>query len=192
MVFDTGANRSYISRSMAHKLKPAIVGHEWVSYAAFGGESASQSMLSSIHRVEVSDRLGGSHYLDLPEVPQICPPLTRTKIPAAALEVFSHLPLADEEYGSGKTFTIDILIGADWYFQFVEPSTAVRSEGLVAMSTPFGYIVGGCCKGRSPTTSAGGALISVQVASLQEVHQLGRWENQWWLPVLSKRGTCRK
>ena len=176
LVFDTGANRSYISRSMAHKLKPAIVGHEWVSYAAFGGESASRSMLSSIHRVELSDLGGGSHYLDLPEVPQICPPLTRSKIPAAALEVFSHLPLADD-YGSSTAFTVDILIGADWYFHFVEPSTAVRSEGLVAMSTPFGYIVGGCWGGMTPPISVGGALMSVQSASLHEVHQFWSLES---------------
>ena len=187
MVFDTGANRSYISRSMAKRLKPETVGHEWVSYAAFGGESASRSVLSSIHRVELSDRGGGSHYLDLPEVPQICPPLTRTKIPAATLEVFSHLPLADDEYGSGSSFTVDILIGADWYFHFVEPSTAIRSEGLVAMSTPFGFIIGGCSKGMTPRISAGGALISVQSPSWQEIHPLGRVETKWWPPGLDSR-----
>ena len=144
-------------------------------------------MLSSIHQVELSDRGGGSHYLDLPEVPQICPPLTRTKIPAATLEVFSHLPLADDEYGSGSSFTVDILIGADWYFHFVEPSTAIRSEGLVAMSTPFGFIIGGCSKGMTPRISAGGALISVQSPSWKEIHPLGRVETKWWPPGLDSR-----
>ena len=38
VVFDTGADRSYVSSQFRKKLRPKLLGHDWVSYGAFGGE----------------------------------------------------------------------------------------------------------------------------------------------------------
>ena len=45
VVFDTGAERSYLSSALRKKIRPTMVGCDWVSYGAFGGEQASRRPL---------------------------------------------------------------------------------------------------------------------------------------------------
>ena len=68
LVFDTGADRSYVASDIIKKLHSTRVTQEWVSYAGFGDEDGSPCELRPVHEVEISDRHGKSHFIQVPEV----------------------------------------------------------------------------------------------------------------------------
>ncbi|KAF0299160.1 hypothetical protein FJT64_017880 [Amphibalanus amphitrite] len=57
-------------------------------------------------------------------------------------EPFAHLQLATDCPPSGSTLHIDLVVGQDQYWALVR-SGLVRSGGLVAMETAFGWVLSG-------------------------------------------------
>ena len=142
MLLDTGADRSYVSSELVCACQPMKLGKELISYASFGGEHTSKSEMRSMLNLEISDLKGNSHFLQAAEIPSICAPLNRTQIPATVLERFKGLKFADN-YGSNNHFKVDILVGLNAYWRFVDPTKAIQHEGLVAQQTVFGYLLSG-------------------------------------------------
>ena len=66
----------------------------------------------------------------------------RTEVPSDILQAFGNLSFIDN-YGYGKQVQVDILIGLDYYWNFVNPSKTVKIGGLVAQETLFGWILPG-------------------------------------------------
>ena len=173
VVFDTGAECSYVSSQFRKKLRPKLLGHDWVSYGAFGGESASTPSLSPVFLVQLKDMDGWCHTVELAEVPIICPPLERTPVPAQVLEQFTCLGLADE-YGRHKRFHVDVLIGQDYYWTLVEFNTGQRRGALVALSTPFGYLLSGAWGSGRHEARASTSLLAFSSPSAKAITQF--WE----------------
>ena len=46
--FDTGSNKSYVSREFVEKIKPKHEGFEHVSYVSFGSKETGQSVMRNI------------------------------------------------------------------------------------------------------------------------------------------------
>ena len=168
VIFDTGAERSYLSSKLRKRIRPTMVGREWVSYGAFGGEMASPASLSSVFQVEFRDLDGRPHMLELAEIPIICPPLERTPIPAHILEGFRGLVMADE-YSQHDTYQVDVLIGQDYYWTIVDYVQGHRSGSLVALPTPFGYIVSGNWGSERVEGRTSVSLVSLGSASSKEI-----------------------
>ena len=168
VVFDTGAERSYMSSSLRRKIRPRLINRDWVSYGAFGGENASPASLSSVYQVEFRDLDGQFHKLELAEIPVICPPLERTPIPDQVMEQFRGLVLADE-YGVHATYQVDVLIGQDYYWSLVDYLQGRRYGALVALPTPFGYLVSGTWGAGRLEQRTSATLLAPRSASPKEI-----------------------
>ena len=142
VVFDSAAERTYVSSSFIKKLKSRPVGQEWLCYQGFGDQDPSVPELKPVHTLEMCDRFGNSHFLEAPEVGQICPPVHRKKLPDEVLAAYSDLDLADH-YGQDGTYVIDILVGQDYYWSLIEMKGSIKQGSLVALRSPFGYVISG-------------------------------------------------
>ena len=76
------------------------------------------------------------------EIPKICIPLHRKQIPNKILESLGKISLA-EDYTRDTKLDIDILIGLDQYWNFVDPQGVPVTQGLVAQRTAFGWMISG-------------------------------------------------
>ena len=62
----------------------------------------------------------------------------RTEVPSDILQAFGNLSFIDN-YGYGKQVQVDILIGLDYYWNFVNPSKIVKIGGLIAQESLVGF-----------------------------------------------------
>ena len=144
LLFDTGSDRSYVAETLVKKVGATWLRSESVSYAAFGGgkstcERAVRGL--SVSGANLSKPVECS--LSDVEVPVICSPLQRPRVPRAALQTFAGIELADT-YHENRDMTVDILVGLDLYWGLVQQGFVRCSEGsLVAQETFFGWIVSG-------------------------------------------------
>ena len=139
VLFDTGADRSYISSKFNQKIKANCVGSEYLSYTSFGGGKSTRS-LRKIVSLDLIDQNQVKHQMNALVIPSICEPISKPTVPVSILDKFSHLPLANNQ--SSSSFEIDVIIGMDIYFRFMLPQT-YRVDNLVAINSIFGYIICG-------------------------------------------------
>ena len=163
VLFDTGSDRSYVSSNLVQRVGPEWCRREPLSYAAFGAGKPSSNQMHNMYSCLLQDRRGSSHSLLVTEVPVICAPLCRPEIPPDILERLGCVELADD-YSVGEEVQIDMLIGLDAYWRFVEPSSVnLVAPGFVAQATVFGQILSGCVPGTDATSS----LVSHRLVCLQ-------------------------
>ncbi|XP_076037766.1 uncharacterized protein LOC143023138 [Oratosquilla oratoria] len=144
VMFDLGADTTYVSHDIVRRIKPKWVTSKYTSYSTFGNKKSQNRKERNVYDVKVIDTQGHPHSILAVEVETICPPLSRQRIPSDVLRSLSHLQLADD-YGSGRDLTLDILIGVDNYWRFVSPENFIRCEDLVAFESLFGWILSGSC-----------------------------------------------
>jgi len=150
LLFDTGADRTYVSSKFVKSTSPEYVCSEPVSYGAFGTKQVSESEMRNVYKFNVRSGLELVTVVAT-EIPVVCAPLHRRKVPAEVLQSVREIKLADDYDVSGSS-EIDILVGLDCYWQLVKPNVVSVSEGLVAQETRFGWILSGVVKGSSRAT----------------------------------------
>ena len=169
LLFDTGSDRSYVSESLVKRVRGTSqwLGTESVTYAAFGGGKSTCDR--NVWEMSVcGSNLSHPTACDVTavEVPVICSPLQRPRIPREALVTFTGVELADS-YGADRMLSVDILVGLDQYWKLVKQGFIRSSEGaVVAQETQFGWIVSGVT---SCTPGAGGA--ECQLLTLGDLHE---------------------
>ena len=153
VLFDTGSDRSYISRSLVRKVGPKWVGAQQISYAAFGNDKPGKSHLRNIYEINLKGLQTENEPLPIcvTEVPSICSPLYSPKIPTETLKSLGPLHFANK-YEEDKKICIDILIGLDNYWKFFRSGVVVLPGGLVAQESVLGWIVSGSWS-NSPSVS---------------------------------------
>ncbi|XP_076038379.1 uncharacterized protein LOC143023660 [Oratosquilla oratoria] len=144
VMFDLGADTTYVSHDIVRRIKPKWVTSKYTSYSTFGNKKSQNRKERNIYDVKVIDTQGNPHSILAVEVETICPPLSRQRIPSDVLQSLSHLQLADD-YGHDGDLTLDILIGVDNYWRFVSPENLIRCDDLVAFESVFGWILSGSC-----------------------------------------------
>lgn len=144
VMFDLGADTTYVSHDFVRRIKPKWVTSKYTSYSAFGNKKSQGSKERNVYDVNLIDTQGYYHSVLAVEVMSICPPLSRQRVPDDFLDPLSHLQLADD-YGHDRDLTLDILIGVDNYWRFVSADSVVKSEDLVAHKSKFGWILSGSC-----------------------------------------------
>lgn len=144
VMFDLGADTTYVSHEFVRKIKPKWVTSKYTSYSAFGNKKSQDIKERNVYNVNLTDTQGKNHSVHAVEVTSICPPLRRQRVPDDVLQSFSHLQLA-EDYGHDRDLTLDILIGVDNYWRFISVESFVRYDDLVAHESVFGWILSGSC-----------------------------------------------
>ena len=142
VMFDTGSDRTYITSRLVREVEPEWVGTQSVAYAAFGSGKSTNSELRNVYQVHLKNTKGNAEPVFVTEVPVICAPLYRQRIPDHVLKSCDQMQLADVYEESGPV-QVDILICLDSYWKLVKPGILCLSEGLVAQETLFGWVVSG-------------------------------------------------
>ena len=138
ILFDSGSDRSFISKDLAKSLKLPVVRQESVSFACFG----EPNKLRRNEPRKIRKLAGNWPELELIEIECICAPMFRAKIPDEHAASFGDIQFG-ENYGEGRKITIDILIGLDYYWALMKQDMIRSPVGLVAQLTSFGWMLSG-------------------------------------------------
>ena len=143
IIFDTGSQRSYISKSASDYLRLKPQERNILSIMTFGSSSGLKQSCELVH-VGIRKGERSIKEISLLSVPVICEPLTGPSI-QSCIESCPHLrklELADVSTGSCQ-IEIAVLIGLDYYWDFVTGETIHSKDGPVALHTSLGWVLSG-------------------------------------------------
>ena len=167
LIFDTGSDRTYVSKRLMKKVSGQWKGSVEMTYAAFGGgKSQSVCDMYDLELTGANLSVPVVQRIEAVEVPVICAPLTRPSVEAHLLQSFSHVELADD-CASETPHQIDILVGQDTYWSLVRTGLIRSPEGLVAQETVFGWVLSGLA-GENPGNTRQGSP-SCQLLTVTDV-----------------------
>ena len=142
-VLDTGSQKSYVTDRVKDVLRLDPEETQRMSIATFGSSNGGPRSFGVV-RVGMKLSDGLHKELKLIAVPSICEPLAAQPI-TLCLEKYSHLKqlnLADSSTGD-ETLHVDVLIGADYYWELVTGQMRKGDEGPVAVYTRLGWVLSG-------------------------------------------------
>ena len=150
ILFDEGAQRSFISKRLANNLQLTPSRQESISLAAFGADTSTPQHLD-VTDVTIVSQTGEMIPLSVLVVPKIAAPLhcvTTSKL--RELSYLRDLTLAHPIMKENSQFDISLLIGVDYYWNIVEDHI-VRGDGPTAVQSKLGYLLSGPLALSSPS-----------------------------------------
>ena len=118
ILFDEGAQRSFITQDLADELQLQPTGHENISVSSFGAQVSAVESLA-VAPIFVHALNGTKILVTVLIVPKLAAPVRNSvRTHLNQLPYLQHLPLA-HPVTNDETFDITILIGADFYWRFV-------------------------------------------------------------------------
>ena len=141
ILFDEGAQCSFITQKLANQLQLQPTHHENISVSSFR-EQVSTPRRLPVATVLIQTLNKGHIPISVLLVPKLAAPI-RNSIRAHLdkLPYLQELPLA-HPVTSDDNFHISILIGADYYWQFIQ-DRIVRGDGPTAVESRLGYLLSG-------------------------------------------------
>ena len=141
ILFDEGAQRSFISIDMVKELGISPTSTTDISLASFGSASRLHQKLG-VTTVEIETVTGELIPISTLIVPTIAAPIQNAvPISVNTTPHLRGLKLA-HPVTSNNTFTISLLIGTDYYWKFVQ-DTIIRGDGPIAQESKLGYLLSG-------------------------------------------------
>ena len=149
ILFDTGSQRSYLTKRAMKLLQLKPIATQTLSIATFGAEK-EQSRVCPVVSVGICLRERSTMTLSLYVVPSICEPIACQPVDTCvtADEHLMCLDLADPTDGTSQ-LPVDLLIGCDYYWDLVTGSICRTESGPTAIHTKLGWVLSG------PTLSSG-------------------------------------
>ena len=141
ILFDEGAQRSFISEEMASELQITPTSTADIAVASFGTTSSTPQKLG-VATVSIETESGELISVSVLIVPSIAAPI-QNSVSASVYNMphLHNLKLA-HPVTSERNFAISLLIGADYYWTFVQ-DTIVRGDGPTAQESKLGYLLSG-------------------------------------------------
>jgi transposase InsO family protein len=156
ILFDEGAQRSFITKDLATRLQLQSTEREFISVSGFGAQtSAARSLESTVINLKTSNN--DEIPLRVLIVERIATPLQLhsrhniNKIPHLKGLQLAHPITSDEN------FEISLLVGADQYWKVVEDQV-IRGNGPTAMKSKVGYLLSGPLEADQPVRSVANFL----------------------------------
>ena len=168
ILFDEGSQRSFITMDTATKLNVRPTNTEHVTIAPFGAEHTSPHRIA-VGQINVETESGHTIPISVFIVPFIAAPLNNYL--HTSIENFPHLrglklahPITNIE-----NFQVSVLIGADYYWTFVEDKI-VRGDGPTAQQSKLGFLLSRPVPCLTSQTSATNPLhiTTMAIASTEE------------------------
>ena len=144
ILLDSGSQRSYITNSLKTRLKLVPLRQERLALNTFGNTGCKREDCDLI-AVTLQGRRGEDIEIQVLSFPVICSPL-QTAVVVDQYPHLRNLDLADEDTDEGRSDSIDILIGTDYYWQVVIGDIIRGDSGPVALNSHFGWLVSGPTK----------------------------------------------
>ena len=149
ILFDEGAQRSFITQKLADDIQIQHKGTEEINLATFRGSSQTlRRVLTATVSVETSRR--ETIPIDVLMVPTIAAPLSNMPPEVTKSKYLKGLKLAFPVTQDGE-FDISFQIGADHYWKIVH-NHVVRGNGPTAVKSKIGYLLSGPLPGDSKQT----------------------------------------
>lgn len=112
-----------------------------LSIAAFGSRKGRPRQCEVVH-ITVQTQHGSSQIIEAFVVPHICNPVT-TWTAATCVEMYGHLSQLGLDIDQDESMQVDLLIGSDFYWEFVTGKTIRGDGGPVAIETTLGWVLSG-------------------------------------------------
>ena len=141
LFFDKGSQYSYILKAVADKADLPTVGKEILSVNTFARKK-SEEIASDLKRVEL---VKGSFKINLlcNSVETVCVPLQSTSIQEHHHYELQNLQMADPALFSADKLQVDILVGNDYYQEFMSGEVRHTSFGPVVIKSYLGWVLSG-------------------------------------------------
>lgn len=144
ILFNTGSQRSYVTNDVTRRLKLTPMKRETLNLNTFGNNK-SKRQSCELFKFQIQKQKSGENIeLKAINFPTICSPVN-SEVRAENYEHLKDLELADFDPNSNGDKTIDILVGADFYWQFVTGEVVQASNGPTAVSSKLGWLLLGPC-----------------------------------------------
>ena len=141
ILFDEGAQHSFISAGMAAKLCLQPTTTQGMTLASFGTATASYQELG-VATVEIETITGDRIPISVLVIPSIAAPIQSSiNTSVRNMPYLQGLELA-HPVTSDQKFEISLLIGTDYYWSFIQDHI-VRGEGLTAQQSKLGCLLSG-------------------------------------------------
>ena len=175
ILFDEGAQRSFITEELAKKLNLTADKTETLHLSVFGGD---QTTVKKFDVVTVNLRTDNGQTIPIQVV--VIPVITvpqRNHVTTAIhdLPYLKGLKLA-HPVTSDEQFIITLLIGADHYWDVVEDNI-IRGSGPTAAKSKIGYLLSGPTLAYSSTLELNATVLKAVVATEREEETLERFWN---------------
>ena len=143
MVLDPGSQRSYVTNRVKDVLQLRPEGSQQISVVTFGSNRRN-SQDCEIVRIRMKFKDGSDKEFKLFAVPLICQPVAAQPI-KLCMERFRHLSQLDlADFSDGTTpMNVDMLIGADYYWELTTGATSRGDAGPIAIHTRLGWVLSG-------------------------------------------------
>jgi len=138
VLFDNGSQRSYVSSSVSSRLNLKPVKSENLRINTFG-DANYQKQKCTVVKLCLQTRSHEELELFALNYPVICSPLP-SKINVADYVHLEGLDFADD---FDNTESIDVLIGSDYYWDFVTGDSIKGEHGPTAVDSKFGWLLSG-------------------------------------------------
>ena len=141
ILFDEGAQCSFITQDLADELQLQPTSHENISISSFGAQVSTVKRLA-VAPIFVHTLNGTKILVNVLIIPKLAVPVCNSVCTQLnQLSYLQQLPLA-HPVTNDENFDINILIRADFYWRFVQ-DTVVRGDGLTAVESKLGYLLSG-------------------------------------------------
>ena len=172
ILFDEGAQRSFITESIAELLKIQPIRKERLTISGFE-QSTPRTRLLDVAKVYVVTENKQRIPVEVLIIPKIGNPIAASRKGYANLPYLKGLKLAmpmnETEY-----FEVDMLIGADYYWTFVGDQI-VRGNGPTAVSSKLGFLLSGPTQ--EEQTHSDASIMDVLVSHKEEECELEKFWN---------------
>ena len=182
ILFDEGAQRSFVTRDLANKLQLQTSGTEEVQLAAFGSSSKNVSHIDTA-TIYLLTNSREEIAIDVLIVPTIAVPLGNRQRDVTTLPYLRGLNLAHPLTGE-DIFSISLLIGADKYWDIVG-NRVVRGDGPTAVQSKIGYLLSGPLP-TSTTDTATDCIMNI-ITPPRDTYDLERFRKLETLGIQSEK-----
>ena len=175
ILFDEGAQRSFITEELAEKLNLKPSKNEVITISGFG-ETNKKVRHLPVATVYLQAQTLELIPINVLVVPQIAHPIqsyarNQSNFPYLNGLKLAHPALDDEE------FDISVLVGADFYWDIVE-DRVIRGPGPTAVKSKVGYLLSGPMHVHAPVKSE---QLSSSVLNIVTPHRVEEWEiHKFW------------
>ena len=152
VLMDSGSQRSYVTESLKNKLGLVPEKTEVLNLNIFGDDKFRKQRCDQV-RLQLQGQTKDIEIMALC-FPKICSPLSMT----LDFKRYPHLDglvPADQSLLDNSVTDIDILIGADYYFEIILGEIRRGDNGPVAVQSEFGWLISGnaqeSCTGNNRT-----------------------------------------
>ena len=174
ILFDEGAQCSFISKKLANTLKLLPCRKESISLASFGAD-ASMPQCLDVTTVNIVSHMGEMIPLSVLVIPKIAAPLhCITSSNLRELPYLRNLTLAHPIMKEDSQFDISLLIGVNHYWKIVQDHI-VRGDGSTAVQSKLGYLLSGPLVHSAPSHTATSMHIGIHSEHGNENQTLERF-----------------